>query len=634
MKRKLFALILTLTMIFSAFSMFTFAEESASTPTATPGTTVVAKLDGTDMTLEALQTAMSTNGFDGYVGKTLTLTADIVVAEFAPKAVFKGTLDGAGHTISGLTSPLFSLLQGATVKSLTLEGDLTRNITSTTYLGLIAASAQGGSVMESITTKGSIKVEGSGMTFIGGLVGTVATVTARKCVNYVNLENHTTQTYGYCGGIFGRACGVNGESGDLTLEQCMNYGNMISDKQPGAHSKCGGMVGTCENGGKITTMTNCINYGTLTAKSQLGGMTADLRSTGIFTSCYNFGNMVGIANDKAVKPMIGGLVGQIYNNPYTSFVNCVNTGDVTAPNPAEDAFSHVGGFVGMVCRTIELRGCVNTGTITGKSNVGGLIGTCRLNAATTRDNGLFNSINLGRVYSLQATRPVEKVGGLIGAYGNKPKDVVLQIVGSYSIVTAEEKAIGYTDEPSYQFPSSNFKAVLTYDGVEETVEQGETAGKSYFETLVGKLHPLTVITADQATKKMPVLTLGVQQTKVADGKFDLRFVAGVDSLKYSKVGFELVRIEAGKGNSALVKQVDNVVYTSLNGYNENGEKQVYTAADLGVAYLAATTVTNIPATGTVTFLVRPYAVSPNGEVIYSGMPMILTYVNGVLQTSN
>ena len=133
---------------------------------------------------------------------------------------------------------------------------------------------------------------------------------------------------------------------------------------------------------------------------------------------------------------------------------------------------------------------------------------------------------------------------------------------------------------------------------------------------------------------MPVLTLGVQQTKVADGKFDLRFVAGVDSLKYSKVGFELVRIEAGKGNSALVKQVDNVVYTSLNGYNENGEKQVYTAADLGVAYLAATTVTNIPATGTVAFLVRPYAVSPNGEVIYSGMPMILTYVNGVLQTSN
>ena len=69
-------------------------------------------------------------------------------------------------------------------------------------------------------------------------------------------------------------------------------------------------------------------------------------------------------------------------------------------------------------------------------------------------------------------------------------------------------------------------------------------------------------------------------------------------------------------------------------YNENGEKQVYTAADLGVAYLAATTVTNIPATGTVTFLVRPYAASPNGEVIYSGMPMILTYVNGVLQTSN
>lgn len=633
MKRKLFALILTFTMLFSAFSMFTFAEEAE--PTATPGTTVIAKLDGADLTLDGLKAALAASDYDGFAGKTLTLTTDIVIADFASASIFKGTLDGAGHTISGLTAPLFSLLQGATVKSLTLEGNIERTITASMNLGMVAPSAMGGTVLNGVTVKGSITINGNGMSFIGGLVGIVGNVTAQKCVNYANLANHSAQTYGYCGGIFGRACAVNGETGDLTLEQCTNYGSMTSDKQPGNHSKSGGMVGTCENGGKTTTMTNCVNYGTLTAKSQLGGMTADLRSNGVFTSCTNFGNMVGIANDKSFKPMIGGLVGQIYNNTYTSFVNCINTGDVTAPNPAEDGIAHAGGIVGMGCRALELRGCVNTGTITSKSNVGGLVGTFRLNATPAKTNGIFNSINLGKVYALPATRPVEKVGGLIGAYGNGSKpDVVFTVQDSYSVVTGAEKVLGYTDESSYLFPAQNHKMVLSFDGVEETVEQGELVGQACFDALIAKLHPLAVITADQAAAKMPVLTVGVQQTKVADGKFDLRFVAGVDSLKYSKVGFELVRIEEGKGNSALVKQAGNEVYTSLNGYDTNGDKKVYTAAELGAAYLAATTVKNVPATGTVTFVVRPYAVSPDGETLYSGMPLILTYVNGVLQTSN
>ncbi|MDR2648146.1 MAG: hypothetical protein LBB94_00270 [Clostridiales bacterium] len=90
---------------------------------------------------------------------------------------FKGTFDGNGHTISGLWSAknglgykgLFSVLEGATVKNLTIALD-DRGITGIYECGGLAGVTQKGAVIDNVTVKGGkIIVTGGG--YAGGLIG-------------------------------------------------------------------------------------------------------------------------------------------------------------------------------------------------------------------------------------------------------------------------------------------------------------------------------------------------------------------------------------------------------------------------------------------------------------------------------
>ena len=118
--------------------------------------------------------------------------------------------------------------------------------------------------------------------------------------------------------------------------------------------------------------------------------------------------------------------------------------------------------------------------------------------------------------------------------------------------------------------------------------------------------------------------VGVQETAVADGKFKVRLVATLgDSLRYSSVGFTV----ALDGGNTLNKECQNVyrklVYTKAD--NTLGE---ITAAQLDGTYVFALAIDNIPATGTVTFTVTPFAKGLDGTTVYTGTSYSVTYTDG------
>lgn len=205
--------------------------------------------------------------------KTVTLGADINLGgnEWTPigygEIVFTGTLDGNGHTISGLkiTSDyskdpgrlgMFSRLHGkATVKDLTIDGavisGVNANASKAGYVGVLAGSSMSnvtGGVENVRVTNATI----TGVTtkYLGGLIGQ----------GYTNLTNCYFQGEispagaAQVGGIIGLPYGV--------IDHC--YTDVVFD---GKYTVAGGIVGFGNN----VTIKNCYATGSIFQSSGFYG---------------------------------------------------------------------------------------------------------------------------------------------------------------------------------------------------------------------------------------------------------------------------------------------------------------------------------------------------------------------------
>lgn len=155
------------------------------------------------------------------------LTADISAGS-GLNITFTGTLDGDFHTISGLSSALFTTVNGGTVKNLILDNV---SISSGTNAGAICNEATGSAKIYNcgVLATSSSSVSGSGA--VGGLVGQIAAnsnVRVVYCYNYATISGGT-----YAAGIVGRNQGT--ISGTTTVNatgvritNCMMYGDITS----------------------------------------------------------------------------------------------------------------------------------------------------------------------------------------------------------------------------------------------------------------------------------------------------------------------------------------------------------------------------------------------------------------------
>ena len=284
-----------------------------------------------------------------FEGKTIKLTADILLNDtegwenwnesteglnsWTPigsgSQPFNGTLDGDGHSVSGIYINSEADYQGLVGY---LGSGRTRNIgvkasyiKGVNHVGGVCGGNASGNVSNCYNT-GSVE----GNSSVGGVCGMNMMANVINCYNSGSVEGND-----YVGGLCGR--------NDGTVSNCYNSGSVEGN------SSVGGVCG--ENWGAVTS---CYNTANVTGTGDyVGGVCGD-NYFGTVTNCYNSGSVEGNYD-------VGGVCGRNSN----TVSNCYNTGSV------EGNYS-VGGVCGENYGTVN--NCYNTGKVTGSNDVGGVCG--------------------------------------------------------------------------------------------------------------------------------------------------------------------------------------------------------------------------------------------------------------------
>ncbi len=196
----------------------------------------------------------------------------------------------------------------------------------------------------------------------------------------------------YAGGISGYYTGSASATYATSFNRCYNTGTIIANGNQG-----GGILAYVAG---YTTIESCYNTGDIEGGQMLGGIcSAFSGSTCHIYNSYNTGNITGSAY------RVGGITawGASANG---TIENCWNSGDIkttsTTQGVAATNGAVVGGLSGVGAATYK--NCYSTGTITGVSRVGGLIG-----APTKGKTTLENCYFAGKI-----SAPADSCGSLVG----------------------------------------------------------------------------------------------------------------------------------------------------------------------------------------------------------------------------
>ncbi|SHN11545.1 YDG domain-containing protein, partial [Roseibium suaedae] len=282
---------------------------------------------------------------------------------------FTGSLDGEGHTISGLTinravTQYVGLVgvagSGAVITDLTLNGS---SITGNQYVGALAGYALSGSAFSDVVlTGGSV----SGASYVGGLAGQAsAGSTITNATSSTNVTGSNTAIGGIAGVLAGAMSGTS-SSGTVT--------------GTGAVTFIGGLAGLVMAGGTIDLAyaTGDITAGGTTASGgSAGGLAGG--NFGSITRSFATGDVtIGSRN-------AGGLVG--LNSG--SVTNSYATGHV-------DASTLAGGLIGLETTSGSVSNAYATGTVTtDDSTEGGIVGLADSGAGSTFSNVFWNTETSG-----------------------------------------------------------------------------------------------------------------------------------------------------------------------------------------------------------------------------------------------
>ncbi|MDO4562438.1 MAG: CotH kinase family protein [Clostridia bacterium] len=307
------------------------------------------------------------------------LKGDITLGvDWTPIKLFKGEIDGEGHSIFALNikggeedyTGFVSVLDAAgTIKDLSFHGavggkqagavvgqnfGVVENVIS--YVHTFGTLLAGGIACENSGSISSCTVLGETGTDDGS-VGGIAAKNAGVIENCDNQGDICSSLWGHTKGYAAFSGGIAGENSG-TLDGVRNAGKINGG------SVSGGIAGTST--GEIK---NAVNYAPVSGKGDCTGGIAGESEAEILTA-QNFGRVDSKAKNT------GGIVGRS-----TALVrDCVNFGDVSA------LLNAVGGIVGHSKGEVLL--CENRGTITGEGeNVGGIVGHSLANITSSINSG-------------------------------------------------------------------------------------------------------------------------------------------------------------------------------------------------------------------------------------------------------
>ena len=356
-----------------------------------------------------------------------------VTGSFASIEGYKGTFDGNGKTLSGLTKPLFDDLQGV-VKNLTLNSTVNETAADSYHWGIFAKqvipSLEVDDVpgLQNCTAQGSITWTPSSavnsMMTLGGLVGNNKGGTITGCTNSatVTFGNNgvSNENQPSIGGVVGRTQ----KGGDLStqgeISNCNNYGTVICAAEFSQNIYIGGVLGYQVE--KKETMSGCVNHGLVKVASSastgaalhLGGVLG--MGKGIIESCTNASDGVVTAEACTVATYVcqGGVVGRL-NREVDTYSGLSNAGTLNAAASDPSSGSYIGGVVGRCNEGAAISDFTNSGSInyTGSSEhqvfIGGVV-------ATNTKHTLSSCSTTGGAisYTGETTAGNMYIGGIVG----------------------------------------------------------------------------------------------------------------------------------------------------------------------------------------------------------------------------
>lgn len=338
---------------------------------------------------------------------------------------FSGTFDGQGVVFKGVTVELFGHIEECKLSNITLDesciikrdykGDsagliyesINCTISNCTFKGIVLTGANTvqqksaglirfnkGGLVQNCINYGKINVPGS-----AGLIYTNDGGVIRDCANYGSARN----------------AGIVRDNTGGQIVNCLNYGEIgvdwvSSDEYGGIVANClsllefgeeqalisncinyGRILGNGAGSGGIASVSNaiiegCINYGTLDSrKGSFGGIAENNMEGGIIRDCSNHGELIGgdgggivnnnralirdCVNDANILTNYSGCGGIVSYNLEGIIVSCYNSGDIIAEQTTSDLN---GGIAAKNNGTIT--SCVNTGSVSGRYHIGGLVG--------------------------------------------------------------------------------------------------------------------------------------------------------------------------------------------------------------------------------------------------------------------
>ena len=222
------------------------------------------------------------NGGKSDINITLDTDIDLTGKDWTPIGTdydnsYKGTFDGGGHTIKGLTvttndefAGLFGRLGDAgTVKNVVMEGvQITKNHSSG-FAGGVAGFS--GGTIENCSVSGSV----SGTVYVGGVVGAQWNGSITGCSSSATVKGTV-----YVGGVVGQT------NGGATLTACYATGNVTIEIDPAKNIAGGSLVGMNAGSSLLACYAtgNVTSTGSSTGKVHIGGFLGNNYTT--VTACY------------------------------------------------------------------------------------------------------------------------------------------------------------------------------------------------------------------------------------------------------------------------------------------------------------------------------------------------------------
>ena len=316
-----------------------------------------------------------------------------------------------------------------------------------------------------------------------GYSGHVKLATNAVQVNYNNLAGDINATLDANGAIVGKhfAGTFDGDGYYITVNIDAT-GQSKNDE-----------IGLFPHAANATFQNLTIKGSITTAGDDVGAFVGIARGDLIFENCTNEANITSTkAGDNNLGAHnIGGLVGTSYVFNI-AFIDCVNTGNITASNgnvaaSANDSTYGVGGIIGQGASTskvIVLDSCRNSGNITAVKNVGGMIGFAFTKTIVT------NCGNSGTIKATNGNNTVvnnsnSNVGGIIGITDENGSIDVFASYNSGNVIGWGNKAGGimgadcdYTSSSRQSKIYNCYNTGNIYTGGDNGVTKGGSPGES------------------------------------------------------------------------------------------------------------------------------------------------------------